>query len=233
MPATEITHVISQVTFPAYSKLQNNIPKLREAYLKVLQVTAFLSFPIAGLIFILAPNFTKIFLGEKWMPMVPAMQILVFAGLIRSIMATTGPIFQAVGKPKIETKWQIVRLFVIVILIYPFTVKWGIFGTSIVIFLSAFVSTVGFSYRVIKVTNCKLKEFSKIIVLPLTNGIIMVFAIIILKENFNNIGIWEFFLLAIVGVLTTIIITYFFDKFLGYKTQSLIRSSVISFEREQ
>jgi O-antigen/teichoic acid export membrane protein len=32
MPATEITHVISQVTFPAYSKLQDNIPKLREAY---------------------------------------------------------------------------------------------------------------------------------------------------------------------------------------------------------
>jgi len=65
MPATEITHVISQVTFPAYSKLQGNIPKLREAYLKVLQFTAFLSFPIAGLIFILAPDFTKIFLGEN------------------------------------------------------------------------------------------------------------------------------------------------------------------------
>jgi len=65
MPATEITHVISQVTFPAYSKLQNNIPKLREAYLKVLQFTAFLSFPIAGLIFILAPDFTKIFLGAS------------------------------------------------------------------------------------------------------------------------------------------------------------------------
>jgi len=71
MPATEITHVISQVTFPPYSKLQDNLPKLREAYLKVLQLTAFLSFSIAGLIFILAPDFTKIFLGEKWMPMVP------------------------------------------------------------------------------------------------------------------------------------------------------------------
>jgi lipopolysaccharide exporter len=58
MPATEITHVISQVSFPAYSKLQDNISNLREAYLKVLQVTAFLSFPIAGLIFVLAPDFT-------------------------------------------------------------------------------------------------------------------------------------------------------------------------------
>ncbi|MHA1344360.1 MAG: lipopolysaccharide biosynthesis protein [Promethearchaeota archaeon] len=231
MPATEITHVISQVTFPAYSKLQDNLPKLREAYLKVLQVTAFLSFPIAGLIFILAPDFTKIFLGEKWMPMVPAMQVLVFAGLVRSIMATTGPIFKAVGKPKIETKWQIIRLFVIFVLIYPFTIKWGIFGTSIVIFLSAFVSTIGFIYRVIKVTNCKLKEFSKIIIFPLVNGIIMVLVLSLLKENLNYVGICEFFLFVGIGTLNTIIIICFFNKFLNYKIQSLIKNNLINFVR--
>jgi O-antigen/teichoic acid export membrane protein len=100
MPATEITHVISQVTFPAYSKFQDNIPKLREAYLKVLQVTAFLSFPIAGLIFVLAPDFTKIFLGEKWMPMVPAMQVdadgagdagISFMGIDKNNRGNNGP----------------------------------------------------------------------------------------------------------------------------------------------
>jgi len=53
MPATEITHVISRVTFPIYSKLQDDIHKVKEAYLKVLQVTAFLSFPIACFIFVL------------------------------------------------------------------------------------------------------------------------------------------------------------------------------------
>jgi len=42
LPATEITHVISQVSFPAYSKLQDDISKLREAYLRVLQLTVFL-----------------------------------------------------------------------------------------------------------------------------------------------------------------------------------------------
>ena len=59
-------------------KVQDNIPKLRETYLKVLQLTAFLSFPIVGLIFVLAPDFIRLFLGEKWMPMVSAMQVLVF-----------------------------------------------------------------------------------------------------------------------------------------------------------
>jgi len=235
MPATEITHVISQVTFPAYSKLQNNIPKLREAYLKVLQFTAFLSFPIAGLIFILAPDFTKIFLGEKWMPMVPAMQVLVFvlvfAGLVRSIAATTGPIFHAVGKPKIDTKWQIVRLFVIAILIYPCIIKWGILGASVVVFLSIFVSNIGFSFDAIKITKCGFIKFSKVIVFPLINGMVMVSSIFILKTYINITGILNFILLLSVGILIYLVIIYIFDKHLNYNMRQLLRQNLISFRK--
>jgi O-antigen/teichoic acid export membrane protein len=90
LPATEITHVISKVSFPTFSKLQDHLSKLRLAYLQTLRVTTFVSFPLAGGIFLLAPHFTSIFLGDKWMPMVPAMQTLALWGLIRSIGATTG-----------------------------------------------------------------------------------------------------------------------------------------------
>ena len=227
MPATEITHVISQVSFPVYSKIQDDIPKLREAYLKVLQLTAFLSFPIAGLIFVMAPEFTRIFLGEKWMPMVPAMQVLVFAGLVRSIAATTGPIFYAVGTPKIDTRLQIARFFVLATLIYPFTIKWGIVGTSFVLLLSIFVSNIGFSYMAIKITKCRIKNFSKIIALPLVNVSITVLIILGLK-TIINVRIWEFFILVFIGVFVYLIITYLSDKFFGYKIQSVIKESLKS-----
>jgi len=229
MPATEITHVISQVTFPAYSKLQDNIPKLREAYLKVLKVTAFLSFPIAGLIFVLAPDFTKIFLGEKWMPMVPAMQVLVLAGLFRSIAATTGPIFHAVGKPKIDTRWQIARLFVIAVLIYPCTIKWGILGTSVVVFLSIFVSNIGFCFMAIKITRCGIKNFSKTIALPLINGIIMIISIFAIKMSINTSGFLGFFSLVGIGILISLSITYLFDRYLNYRMQLLLKENLSSF----
>lgn len=231
MPATEITHVISQVSFPAYSKLQDDLPRLREAYLKVLQVTAFLSFPITGLIFVLAPDFTMIFLGEKWMPMVPAMQVLVFAGLTRSIAATTGPIFSAVGKPKIETRWQVARLFVIVTLIYPFTIKWGILGASIVVFLSIFISNIGFFFEAIKITQCKIKNFNKSIAFPLINGIILILSLLALKRYSCTIGFLTLFSLAGGGILIYLSLTYLFDKHLNYGTQLLINEILNSFER--
>jgi O-antigen/teichoic acid export membrane protein len=228
MPATEITHVISQVTFPAYSKLQGDIPRLREAYLKVLQLTAFLSFPIAGLIFVLAPDFTKIFLGEKWMPMVPAMQVLVFAGLVRSIAATAGPIFHSVGKPKIDTKLQIIRLSVLAVFIYPFTNKWGITGTSFVVFLSIFISNIGFSLMAIKITKCGIGNFAKTIIFPLVNVTIIILSISLLKTTMG-VGILEFIVFVTIGALMYLFIAYLSDKLFHYKIQALIKDSIQSF----
>ena len=226
MPTTEITHVISQVTFPAYSKIQDNVSKLRDAYLKVLQLTVFLSFPVAGLIFVLAPDFTMIFLGEKWMPMVPSLQVLVFAGLIRSIAATQGNIFYAVGKPKIDTVLQVIRLAVIAIFIYPFSVRWGILGASIVVLMSIATATIGFSVMSIRITKCDIMQFAKPIILPLINIGIVVFVILKFR-NVLGTGIWQFLILFCTGTLLYLFITLVFDKLLNNsKLLFLIKDSL-------
>jgi len=228
-PATEITHVISQVTFPAYSKLQDNIPKLREAYLKTLQLTAFISIPLAGGIFILAPDFTKIFLGEQWMPMVPAMQVLALEGLLRSIAATTGPVFQATGKPRIDTRWQLVRLAVLTASIYPLTIRWGILGTSIAVFLSILVSTVGFGFMVVKITGCGIKNFGKMVSFPLVSGIVMVAVVFTLKVAINTVSIWSFLLLSLAGVFAYLAVIYLLDNFFYYGARKLLKESFALF----
>ena len=223
MPATEITHVISQVTFPAYAKIQDDASRLRDAYMRVLKFTAFLSFPIAALIFVLAPDFTKIFLGEKWMPMVPAMQVLACEGLVRSIAATTGPLFYASGRPGVDTRWQMIRLFVMALLIYPFTMKWGILGASIVVLVSIVISTVGFSYKAMTITGCTFKNFSKALFFPLLNGIIVVVAVFLFKKSADLDGILGFFALMGTGLIMYLGLTYLADRSLTYNIQLLIK----------
>jgi len=224
MPATEITHVISQVTFPAYSKLQDDIPRLREAYLKVLQATAFLSFPIAGLIFVLAPDFTKIFLGEKWMPMVPAMMVLVFWGLIRSIGATTGPIFDGIGKPKIATKLQFFQLILLAILIYPLTMQWGILGTSSAVVFAALIANLASAYVVIKITKCGLWKFCKMIGIPLINIIIVILFMLTGRMYFiNTFGLIDFSIFAVFGIFAYFAIGYLFNKSFSDKIKFIIK----------
>ncbi len=217
MPATEITHVISQVTFPAYSKLQDNIPKLKAAYLKVLQVTVFLSFPMAGLILILAPDFTKIFLGDKWMPMVPAMQVLVLWGAIRSIGVHHGSVLQAVGKPKILTKLNIIKLIILAILIYPLSIKWGIVGTSLAVCISALLITpIALYITINKILKGKMYMIGKIIFIPLVSTFLMVLLLGLFAVK--NLSLLGFILTVLAGITFYFATVSIFGKILRQKT---------------
>jgi len=151
---------------------------------------------------------------------------LVLAGLVRSIAATTGPIFHGVGKPRIDTVWQIIRLIVLIALIYPFTMRWGILGTSIAVLFSILVSTLGFGFTVIRITRCRIQTFSKMIAFPLLNGIIVVLSIFFLKRWINTIGISEFFLFLAISISIYIILTYFLDRFLKYGIGKQVRESL-------
>jgi len=206
----------SQVTFPAYSKLQDNLPKLREAYLKVLQLTAFLSFPIAGLIFALAPDFTKIFLGEKWMPMVPAMQVLVFWGVIRSMAGVNSSILQAVKRPDIITKLNTIKLPILAILIYPLSIKWGIVGASLAVLISAiFITPNTFHIVISKVLRSKISVIFKIASVPFAGTVFMVLLPVLFMPD--NLSLLEFILTVLVGVTFYFTTTYVLDKVLKQK----------------
>jgi len=215
LPVTEITHVISQVTFPAYSKLQNNISKLREAYFKVLQVVAFLSIPMATLIFILAPDFTMIFLGEKWMPIVPAMQVLAFFGAIRAIGATLGPVYSAKGRPDYPTKLNFMRLVLIVILIYPLTIRFGIFGTALTVLLATVIQNVVLIYQASIFIQAKLLDFGKNLFFPLCSAICMMGGVLVVEVLCGN-NTYGFFVSIVIGLLIYLSLVYIASKFMGY-----------------
>ncbi len=221
LPATEITHVISRVTFPAYSKLQGDIPKLREAYLKVLQVTAFLSFPIAGLIFVLAPDFTTIFLGNKWMPMVPAMMVLCVFGAARSLGATNGSLFTGSGNPRFDTKVTFVKLIFLAILIYPLTKKWGITGAALATTLPVFVSQ-SYSFSIVlKILQCKLQDIVLPIFIP-TVGVILMLSLSYLTKILLSSNILTFVMNIVVGTIVFLAFTIFISK--HYKNYDVIKT---------
>ena len=227
LPATQITQVISQVTFPAYSKLQGNLPKLREAYLKVLKLTAFMSFPLAAGIAVLAPEFTRLFLTEKWMPMVPAIQLLAILGLSRSVSATTGPLFQGMGRPDIASKLQLVRLIVMASLIYPFTTLWDIEGTALAVVVGALAVDPVAIYLAARVTQSKIKAITPILGLPLLNAAIVFSATYVVKTYvFDSVGVPAFLFLAVFGASIYFAVVYILARWMRYDIVSLIKEQL-------
>ena len=130
-PATEITHVISKVTFPAYSKIQDSLDRLKEGLFKTLRITLTLSIPLSIAIIIFVPEFTQYILGEKWIEVIWPARILAVSGLLRSITATWGPYYKARGKPKFAFYKNIFRVIGIFATIYWLTTYYGIVGASL------------------------------------------------------------------------------------------------------
>lgn len=163
------------------------------------------------------------------MPMVPAMQILILAGLLRSVAGISGYVFQGVGSPKIDTMLQMIRLSVLAISIFPLTTQWGIYGASLAVLLSILVSSIGFGYMGIRITRCAIRDFSKAIVLPLANGLVMVSVIYVFMITAHTVGILQLVLSAVIGVLSYLGMTLVLDRFLNYGMYSVIRQSLRTF----
>lgn len=211
LPATAITHVISSVSFPAYSKVQDDINRLAKAYLKILKMTVFMSLPIAAGLFVLAPEFIRIVYGDKWMSIIPAMQVLCIFGAIRSIGATTGPLFQSVNKPELIWKFNLGQVIVALFLIYPLTKAYNILGTSVSITLAILIFNIVALFCVSQIINIRVIDILKIILKPLIASIFMVFTVYFLRNVFC-INITALIFLISCGILIYAFALYLIDR---------------------
>ncbi|MCI0499175.1 MAG: lipopolysaccharide biosynthesis protein [Planctomycetales bacterium] len=200
-PATHITQVISQVFFPAYSKIQDDLPRLRDAYLKVLKVTALLSIPTSFLIFVLGPDFVRLFLKEHMHPMIFVLQILAVKGLLNSIGSTRGPLFYALGKVRENWLFQCLRLLAFAVTIYPLTKRWGIEGAALSCVFAA-VAIRPFIFRFLcRVLQCSAWSMLFPSILPLAAALTMTLVLFAAKHViFTPITYLSFAGLAVMGV---------------------------------
>lgn len=218
LPTTQITWLISSVMFPAYSKIQSDRERVANIYLSVLLLIAFLSFFVGAIIICFAHDFTVLFLGSKWLPIVLPMQILTIWGIIRSLGATTGPVWQALGTPKTNTKLQFLMVLILAIIIYPLTILWNISGTSLAVVISALIPNIIAVYLIHKTLFFKLKDVIIEILFPLIAcsimiGLYIIFKIYIIKDT----TILAFIMLTFMCLVSYLFITIFFSKLLNYK----------------
>ena len=127
----QVSMLISQVMFPALSKMQDDIDKMGLTYLKTLKYLSLVAFPAAFGIIAVSWYFIKVIYGDKWLPAVAVLQMLCIYGLNKAMLNTTLSLYLAAGKPKIMTKINLYQFAAMLILIYPLTVRYGILGTGI------------------------------------------------------------------------------------------------------
>jgi O-antigen/teichoic acid export membrane protein len=201
LPATQISSVLIQLSFPAYSKMQNNTKWLVDGFLKSLQAILLFALPFGVMVFMLAEPITYYVFGPKWKPMVPALKILCFAGVIRCASTTISPILLALGKPKLITIGQVFRLLILAATVVSFTAWWGISGTSISIVISGIVPFLFYGIKTINALNIKLSLFIKTLLPSFFGGLILTVTLLCLQSNMINSYIVYFLLSLCLGLI--------------------------------
>ncbi len=224
LPSSEISYVVTQVTFPAYTAIQDDPKRLRAAYIDVLRLTSLVSIPLGALIFVVAPEFTALFLGKKWEPIVICMQILVFSGISTSISSTSMPVFSAKGKPKYETYLQACTLTILIILVFPLTKLYGIHGTSIALLAAHITLTSLTLYVVGKLIDCQHIILFKILMFPFGTAVFMGMVVFYLKHLTAGCAeAVQFAILVSAAILSYGTLVLAIDKIMGYGIIPLLK----------
>ncbi len=144
LPMMSITGVISQVSFPAFSSIQHDRPRLKAGYRKAIGLACYLVFPIMlGLIAIADPLF-HVLLTDKWAPSVPYFRILCLVGMLFPLHSLNLNALKAVGRSDLFFRLEVAKkiLTVAAVLItYRYGILAMVWGQVVNSYLSLFLNT--------------------------------------------------------------------------------------------
>ena len=89
-PSQNVASILSRVTYPILSKLQEDNNKLLDVYKKYLQLACFVIFPLMIGFCVLAKPTVILLLGEKWLASVLLLQILCFPYMLDPVCIGCG-----------------------------------------------------------------------------------------------------------------------------------------------
>jgi O-antigen/teichoic acid export membrane protein len=210
-----VTAIISNVTLPIFSRLQNEPAKFRNAFYMAVKLSSILNFPIFALIGMLAPEIISFCFGEKWLPSVPTMRVLSFVGIYYSFMYLYADVIISKGQPHLRLKIMLLSSIINFVSFY-IVIRWGIIAVAIVLALQNFlVATPLYLITLRKLASISIKVYLQQFISASICSLIMVTSTYFLREiivsytNFNDILILS--ISASLGIILYVGIIYLLD----------------------
>ncbi|MDR7073185.1 lipopolysaccharide biosynthesis protein [Fictibacillus barbaricus] len=194
---------IANVAFPEVAKYQNDYEKVGKIYLNLIKNISFVTFPFCIGMALVAPEFILALYKEKWVDVIPILQILMIAGLISSIGTVVGAILKGIGRPDIELKINFYSLISFTILLLLGSTI-GLKGVAYAVLINSFTFNIVMTIKVLKILHLSLSDYLNSLKNSLLSTIFMSAIIIcysLADISFNNRFI-ELIIIILVCILS-------------------------------
>lgn len=208
-PSTNLTNVIVRAVYPIQCRLQDDDEQLRSMFLKYMRMACYLIFPVMIGFCALAEPVVRLLLTDKWLPVVPLLQILCIAYMWDPIMKINHNMLNVKGRSDYFLYAEVLKkivAFTILFLTIPFGVKIMCAG----LILYAFADIIIITYYTRKLTGISLliqiEVLLPVVLLSFSMGG-LVYLTTLLLEN-----VWMQVLLGLlVGVSYYVALSFIFD----------------------
>ncbi len=224
-PSQNIMRILHRVSFPVLSALQNDPQRMRNSFLKFINYSALIIFPLMLGLLALSKPMTLLLLTERWKEMIPLLQILCIAMMWYPVHAINLNILQVLGRSDLFLKLEVIKKVIglaILLITLPIGITAMCIGQIVDSILGLFINT----YYSKKFINAGIGEQLKFLFPTLFNSTAMA-AIILVLNNFMpqdeyglQIGVG-----LTVGILYYLTTNYLFNKDVFKEILSLLKKS--------
>jgi lipopolysaccharide exporter len=223
----QVNDVVWKVGYPAYSHLHTSPREFKSAYLKTLHLVTLIGLPMAGGLCALSTDFVHLILTDKWLPIVPVIEILCLLAVVNFINTPALVAFQAAGKPAFAAAISLLGIVVLAVVIYPLTSQFGLTGVVWALCISAIVPAPVLWRASMKVVDCSFMDWLKPIGFSMIGTCAMVITIVLMKTYIlSRVEMIEFFALIGIGVSAYATTILLIDRSAKQEIVSYIRATV-------
>ena len=204
VPIRQVNPIITQVAFPVMALIQDDVPRIRRAYFKMVALLMFVNGPIMLGLLAVAPILVPLFLGPQWQPIVPLVQILAVYGLMRSVGGAGGVLIVALGKPNWGLYWNL-ALTVIMAIITPVVLLSSdslVFLVIALTLLSVIFMVMQYQLMLSKLIQTSLGPYLKTMMAPLAVSMVMALVVLGVQQlGMNKVEILDLTVNVVIGAV--------------------------------
>ena len=140
LASTSISSIITQVTYPLYAQVQDNVELLISIIKRITTTILYVTMPMMTILILITKPLFVLLYSDRWLASVPYFQVLCLAGIVNCLMAVNAQAVSAVGKSRVMFYGTILKRLVGISAIVSGLILYGMKGLLIGVLINTYFS---------------------------------------------------------------------------------------------